>query len=93
MSNDDKIMNCLIKVLSKKFGISKEITIVNSMESLNGDVFQFDAISMVYFILELQEKFGIKIRDTELQQMTYWSPQDFAQYLATVIVDVTEYQA
>ena len=77
----------------EKFGVSKETTIINSMESLNGDVFQFDAINMVYFILELQKKFGIKIRDTELQQMTYWSPQDFARYLATVIVDVSEYQA
>lgn len=82
MNKQDKIRNALLLILQEKFGIPKELSQANAAESLNGDVFRFDAINMVYFILELKEAFCVQISDSTLRNCAFWSIEDYAQYLA-----------
>lgn len=81
MSKQDTISDYLISILSNKFGVDKEKTLRFLNEPLNSEIFQFDAINLVYFILELQKKFQFHMNQEELLRCASWSIQDYTMYL------------
>lgn len=81
MSKQNIISDYLISILSNKFGIDKEKTLRSLDEPLNSSVFQFDAINLVYFILELQKLFQFHMNQDALLRCASWSIQDYILYL------------
>lgn len=82
MNAENNILQQLVSLLSSKFEISREFACSHLTDPLNGKFFRFDAIDMVYFVLELKKMFDVQLDDSMLQDCTYWGIQDFARYLS-----------
>jgi acyl carrier protein len=82
MNAENNILQQLVSLLSSKFEVSREFAYSHLTDPLNGEFFRFDAIDMVYFVLELKKTFDAQLDDTMLKDCTYWGIQDFARYLS-----------
>lgn len=75
----------LIQIVSSKFRIPKRYILEHLQCPLNGDDLRFDSIDMVYFVLEIVKEFGITVTDAMVENCAYWSIQDYAKHLETIV--------
>lgn len=76
-----EIRNQLLTLLSKKFDIHVDLIEGHCAEPLADELTGFDAIDMVYFVLEIEKEFCIPLNASMLEKCMYWSIEQYIEFI------------